>query len=349
MQSTNVNSLEASTRANAEFQQSAAGDNYTLQAFGIQAGQSCSPMLMFNNAKGASIQVTFSADDAISQVVYSPPSTVTHYVCTPSCAIWSGEESYRCQVSGSQCNAVAMSSAQGVFNVPPATVPTLHEDSSCCVTSNWVGIGDAQGASDGTLFQGGVDVNSAHETSESCNSGGSCFGTPAFWYECLGCTSSASVYWNSNCLTVNYGDDVNVTASRGSFVSGGTTYTAKLTYSDNDSSSTCAVIWFFKGTGTTFNAYWAYYILESVTYSGCSYSTGGFSNLCQISEFNNNPVVYTAENYYSAGGWAGFESAPSGYLYSEIPHYLYQGIQDTTNTINSVTQFTEAWQTSQQI
>jgi hypothetical protein len=128
-----------------------------------------------------------------------------------------------------------------------------------------------------------------------------------------------------------------------------------LVYGDNDASSTCAVYWYFGGSGYTFNPYWAYYMYETPTYggtygAGCSYSRGGISHICQTIRFST--IGYTAESYYSGSGWNGFaHAAPSGDTQEYVPHYIYQGVQDTSVAVNSgsTTQFTQTWKSSQQL
>lgn len=342
--STNADSLVALARNNPTFQQLAAGEAYNFQALGIQAGLICSPLLMLTNARHASIEVIFSPDNSVAKVLYFPPSNLT--MTAKKSAVWSGYQSYRCQTSGSQCNAVTMSSAQADFHVLSNTPPTSNENGNCCINGQWVGIGDQVNASDNVGLQGGTIITAAYQSGATGS-----YGSPTFWYQLF--SQTGANFFSSTCLYLNYGDYVNVTASRGTFTSGGNTYTAKITYGDNDPSSTCSVIIFFGGSGYTFNAYWAYYELETPAYSGCSYSEtlGGitYNDICQSVQFVTS--TYTAGNYYSGFGWSGFATAPSGYAYSVVGSYIYQGTQDTSVSIvyNSNTQFYSSWISSQQI
>jgi hypothetical protein len=81
---------------------------------------------------------------------------------------------------------------------------------------------------------------------------------------------------------------------------------------------------------------------------GCTYSHGGISDICQSIQFST--ITYTAEAYYSASGWSGFSAVPplgDGQTY--YSEYIYQGIQNTAVSVSSATQFTQTWDTSQQV
>lgn len=340
LNSANVGSLASIAKQNPTFEEWAANGTYVFQALGIQAGSACSPILMFNEANGESIEVIFSTTNSVVQVIRSAASNV--HAGADESAVWSGYQSNSC--SGSPCNSVAMTSAQVDFYVLSDSTPTQNENGNCCVDVQWVGMGDEANASDNVGIQGGTITTAAYHTGVSAYS-------PEFFYE-TGYSSGSAYYFTSSCLVVNYGDYVNVTASRGSFGAGGA-YSAEIVYGDNDPSSTCAVYYFFSGSSYTFSPYWSYSEMETPEIPGaygCTYSEFGLSDICQTVSFSTNTVAFG--NYYSGYGWTGFATTPSGsgYTVDEFGTYLYQGTQDTSVAINSGSyiHYTNTYDSSQQ-
>jgi len=306
--SINTDSLAAIAEANASFQMLSSGSNtYSVQAIGVQAGYSCSAILMFSDTRGASIEVIFNPNNSIAKMVYSPPSNETF---TGSGDAWAGYETYRCPSTG--CGKVTLAAAQVDFTVPSFQKPTSYENGNCCLDALWAGLGDASGASDNVLTQGGVAVWGDHQSVTGYTS-------PAFWYQQL---TAGPHFWTSTCLYVNSGDDVNVTVAHGAFGSGGS-YDIEIVYSDNDSSSTCAVYWFLNYSITPT---YAYSIYEAAKSTGCSYN----GEYCQTIQFNT--LTYYAYVHYSGAGWDGYAAGPSGiysgYVQYDANWYISQG---TTN------------------
>lgn len=299
--------------------------DFELSAFALQVSDnSCSPFLIFTNSTFGSIQVFFNSNNSVVKSLFYPPTTRNEF--SGSNNIWSGYEQNSLTVRGN----IPVDAAQVDFTVESPTLPP-YNNSNCCATAFWVGLGDASGASDGVLAQAGVAVASSYQKSNL--DGGV---TPVFWYEQL---SAGPNFWTSTCLVVSNGDYVNVTMNFGSFQGG--SYDTQYVYGDNDPSSSCAIyIWtnyFLIATPT-----WSYYILEAPSLSTCSSGPG----VCQIIEWSTD--TFTAE-YIPPGNpatWLGFDTTTGTHTVNSW--YINQGYTNTAVSISSSSQFVQTWKTSEQ-
>jgi len=332
--SIDTGSLVGIAELNSTFQTLSLGRDYSFQGLGIQAGATCSPILMFSSGGGGSIEVLFSSVNSVTAVRYLPPSNFT---ATGSSLSWAGAESYRCPSSG--CGKVTLAADQLDFTVPSFQKPSQYENSNCCADGLWPGMGDASGAGDNVLTQGGVLLWGDHLSYSG-------YSSPAFFYQ-NGALSTAQL-WTSTCLYVNSGDSVNVTIDYGKFGSGGS-YDIQMVYGDNDAKSTCAVYWFLQYSITPT---YAYYIYEAPVYSQCSYGVLIGPGYCQTIQFNT--IKYTGYVKYPGAGWDGFQGPPSG-KYSTYTQYIgfwyiYQGTTnvDVDGTHGGYTWLQLDWVSSQQ-
>jgi hypothetical protein len=343
--SSNINVLVRAAQDSSTFGVLANGKAFSIQAFGVQVGPlECAPILFFNNPSFGSIEVFYNSNDSIDKMIFSPPShvyntpptnsssnvsTSTNSSSTGANDNWSGYEVERYTCDVHICYDTDFTGAQVEFTVPASSAPSSHEDGNCCMDSLWIGLADESGAGDGVLAQGGINVMAAY------NNPFNGYSSPVFFYEGL---PSSETMFTSTCLKVSTGDNVNTTIRHGSY--GGGSYQIELVYSDNDASSTCAVYVYFAYSITPT---WSEYMFEATRASSCSY----VDDYCQITQFTT--IGYTG--YWNAGGgWNGFDN-PAAQTLIVNSYYIDQGIQNTAVAINSgsETQFTETWDTSQQI